>query len=134
MGFKKIHFEGDAKSVVDAVNDVGTDRSSLGLVRASTTTSSNLALQNNKKYTFCYFDNLPFYDTLFSLSTSTIHFYYFIKILFSKDLFILSLTFIFLNIYIFLMIYFTNIYLILTVIFFKIYNFFNGHIFYCVKS
>jgi hypothetical protein len=32
MGLKKIHFEGDAKSVVDAVNDVGTDRSSLGLV------------------------------------------------------------------------------------------------------
>ena len=32
MGFQKIHFEGDAKSVVDAVNDVGANRSSLGLV------------------------------------------------------------------------------------------------------
>jgi hypothetical protein len=32
MGFQKIHFEGDAKSGVDAVNDVGADWSSLGLV------------------------------------------------------------------------------------------------------
>jgi ribonuclease HI len=32
MGIQKIHFEGDAKSVVDAVNDVGADMSSLGLV------------------------------------------------------------------------------------------------------
>ena len=102
--------------------------------RVFTAASLNLALQNNKKYTFYYFNNLPFQNTLFSLSTLTIYFYYFIKILFFKDLFILSLTFMFLNIYIFLMVYFTNICLILTVIFFKIYNFFNGHIFYCAKS
>ena len=32
MGFHKIHFERDAKSVVDAINDVGVDRSNLRLV------------------------------------------------------------------------------------------------------
>ena len=92
----------------------------MSALRAFTAASLNLTLQNNKKYTFCYFNNLPFQNTLFSLSTLTIHFYYFIKILFFKYLFILFLTFMFLNIYIFLIVYFTNICLILTVIFFKI--------------
>jgi hypothetical protein len=53
-------------------------------VRAFTAASSNFSLQNNQKYTFGYFNSLPFLSTLFSFSTLTIFFHYFIKILFFK--------------------------------------------------
>ena len=61
--------------------------SSNSVLWASIAASLNFSLQNNKKYTFYYFNNSHFHNTLFSLSTLTIHFHYFIKILFFKDLF-----------------------------------------------